>query len=98
MRILLLIAFVLFIIALGAIIPSLMFIGIGYLISLVFKLTLFDSTMLCAASTIVFYFIVFAVLYGVNTFMDKINIHDYIEESIKKEKRKSTRGRIHVVE
>jgi len=98
MRVLVFIACILLIIALGVITPSLIFIGIGHLISSFFKLTLFDSTMLCAASTLVFYFIAFAVLYGINKFMDKINIHDYIEETIKREKRKMNRSKIHAVE
>jgi hypothetical protein len=98
MKILLLIVFILFVAALAVVIPSLMFIGIGQLVSFVFKITLFDSTILCAASTVVFYFIIYAILYGVNTFTAKINIQDYIEENIKKEKRKTTRRKIHVVE
>jgi membrane protein implicated in regulation of membrane protease activity len=98
MRILLLIAFILLIVALCVAIPSLMFIGIGKLVSFVFKITLFDSTILCAISAIVFYLIVCTILYIINTFMDKINIQDYIEENIKKEKKKINRTKIHVVE
>jgi membrane protein implicated in regulation of membrane protease activity len=98
MRILLIIAFILLIVALGVIIPSLMFIGIGQLVSFVFKLTLFESTVLCAISTIVVYFILVSIIYGIHTFMDKMNIQDCIEESIQKEKRKINRRKIHVVE
>ncbi len=95
MKILLIIAFILFIAVLGVVIPSLLFIGIGHVISFVFKLTLFDATVLCAASTFVFYFILVAAIY---TFMEKINIKGYISENIKKEKRGRTRSKIHAVE
>jgi membrane protein implicated in regulation of membrane protease activity len=94
MRVLLVIAFILLIIALGVVIPSLLFIGIGHVISLVIKLTLFDATVLCAVSTFVFYFILVTILY---TLTERINIEGYINENIRKEKRKSRKSRIHEV-
>lgn len=86
-------------ILIGIIVPSLVFIGVGYIFSCVFKFSLFNAVMLCIASTCVFALVLFAIIYTHGRFTEEFNLeYNNRKEKQRKTSQKKTYRKIHLVD